>query len=244
MPRSLRCRAPSSTTCSRLSPTTAALIERTRVTFGPNRTWPLARLAADSGARRGELAALKSADLDCRVLHIRRAESGGTITAPKSGRSLTLTLGVTMARLWHTLAADWTERHKPAPLGPWHSSATATPPPRCASTPAPSPAPIPMLPTRSTTTSTACPSPTTTMCRHFLAADRPALGIDQASSSSRWRVLRWDRTPAAQALRGLRRTDRRRGVDPTWIHLQGAATGRLVQTAGAGQRMRARTRSG
>jgi integrase len=79
----------------------------------------LARLAADAGARRGELATLQFADLDSRVLHIERAESGGTITTPKSGRSLTLTLGATTTRLWHTLAADWAQREAPAPLGQW-----------------------------------------------------------------------------------------------------------------------------
>jgi integrase len=79
----------------------------------------LARLAADAGARRGELAALQLSDLDGRVLHILRAESAGTITSRKSDRSLTLTLGATTARLWQTLATEWAQREAPAPLGPW-----------------------------------------------------------------------------------------------------------------------------
>lgn len=48
----------------------------------------LVRLAADSGARRGELAALQFADLDGRVLHIVGALSAGTVTTPKSGHAL------------------------------------------------------------------------------------------------------------------------------------------------------------
>lgn len=45
----------------------------------------LVRLAADSGARRGELAALKIGDLEGRVLQICRNISGGcTVTAPVS----------------------------------------------------------------------------------------------------------------------------------------------------------------
>ena len=46
----------------------------------------LVRLAADSGARRGELAALRFDDLNDRVLHIARAASADVIGPPKSGR--------------------------------------------------------------------------------------------------------------------------------------------------------------
>jgi len=43
----------------------------------------LVRLAADSGARLGELAALQFTDLDGRILHIRRAVSADVVTTPK-----------------------------------------------------------------------------------------------------------------------------------------------------------------
>jgi len=46
----------------------------------------LVRLAADTGARRGELAALQITDLEGRVLNIERALSAGILTTPKSGR--------------------------------------------------------------------------------------------------------------------------------------------------------------
>lgn len=46
----------------------------------------LVRLAADSGARRGELAGLQFGDLDTRVLHIARAISAGIVGTPKAGR--------------------------------------------------------------------------------------------------------------------------------------------------------------
>jgi len=55
----------------------------------------LVRLPADTGARRGELAALRLTDLDRRVLTIERALSAGRLTRPKSGRARTLTVGAT-----------------------------------------------------------------------------------------------------------------------------------------------------
>lgn len=79
----------------------------------------LARLAADSGARRGELVVLRFEDLAGRVLRIQRGVSGSTITAPKSGRPRSLTLGTGTARLWHTLEADWRARNDHRPFGPW-----------------------------------------------------------------------------------------------------------------------------
>lgn len=78
----------------------------------------LVRLAADSGARRGELAALRLDDLHGRVLHISRADSAGQLTTPKSGHGRTLTLGAGTARLWHTLIAEWEDRAT-HPIGPW-----------------------------------------------------------------------------------------------------------------------------
>jgi integrase len=78
----------------------------------------LVRLAADTGARRGELAALQIADLDGRVLRIDKAVSAGVLTTPKSGHGRVLTLGATTARLWHTLTGAWNTRAG-HPVGPW-----------------------------------------------------------------------------------------------------------------------------
>jgi integrase len=57
----------------------------------------LVRLAADSGARRGELVALRFDDFDGRVLRIARAMSDGVITTPKSGHGRQLTLAASTA---------------------------------------------------------------------------------------------------------------------------------------------------
>jgi len=85
----------------------------------------MVRLAADSGARRGELVALRFDDLDGRVLHICRAASADVITTPKSGHARTLTLGFATARLWRTLEQDWGRRSEAA-LGPWVFSPETT----------------------------------------------------------------------------------------------------------------------
>jgi integrase len=85
----------------------------------------MVRLAADSGARRGELVALRFDDLDGRVLHIRRAASADVITTPKSGHPRTLTLGSATARLWSTLEQDW-HRRSVESLGPWVFSPDVT----------------------------------------------------------------------------------------------------------------------
>jgi integrase len=82
----------------------------------------LVRLAADSGARRGELAALQFSDLDGRVLHIDRAMSDSVITTPKSGHGRHLTLGASTVALIVGLHADW-EQRSDTPLGPWLFSA-------------------------------------------------------------------------------------------------------------------------
>ena len=60
----------------------------------------LTRLAADSGARRGELAALQLGDLDGDILTIARAASNEVVGPTKSGRIRGLTLGPTTAALW------------------------------------------------------------------------------------------------------------------------------------------------
>ena len=78
----------------------------------------MVRLAADSGARRGELAALRVDDLDGRVLRIERAMSGGEISPPTSGHSRWLTLGAHTPTLWHDAVGSWRQREA-GRLGPW-----------------------------------------------------------------------------------------------------------------------------
>jgi integrase len=90
----------------------------------------LARLAADTGARRGELAALQIDDLDGDVLTISWATSNEVVGPTKTGRVRRLTLGATTAQLWRTSVATWRERAEVDPgydpgrsvagrFGPW-----------------------------------------------------------------------------------------------------------------------------
>jgi integrase len=79
----------------------------------------LARLAADSGACRGELAALQIGDLDGEVLTIARATSNEIVGATKTGRTRRLTLGRTTAGLWRTAVQTWRDRAGPGRFGPW-----------------------------------------------------------------------------------------------------------------------------
>jgi integrase len=82
----------------------------------------LVRLAADTGARRGELAALQIQDLTGRVLRIDRAFSADVLTVPKSGHGRVMTVGASTADLWHTLTHRWAERfteHGLGRIGPW-----------------------------------------------------------------------------------------------------------------------------
>jgi integrase len=78
----------------------------------------LVRLAADTGARRGELVALRFDDLENRTLRIERAVSGSELGPTKSHRPRTLTVGASTARLWRTLEADWSARCYDQ-RGPW-----------------------------------------------------------------------------------------------------------------------------
>ena len=78
----------------------------------------LLRLAADTGARRGELVALRVDDLQGRVLRIERAVSAETLTTPKSGHGRVLTVGAGTAALWEHLTARW-QRELVEPIGPW-----------------------------------------------------------------------------------------------------------------------------
>ena len=83
------------------------------------------RLAADSGARRGELAALRFDDLNGRVLRIERSVSAEELTTPKSGRGRSVTLGAATALLWARLEEEWRHREATQALGPWLFSSDA-----------------------------------------------------------------------------------------------------------------------
>jgi len=67
--------------------------------FAAERDLLLVRLAADSGARLGELAVLRRSDLDGRVLTIERGLSQGMLGPTKFSRARRLTLGATTAAL-------------------------------------------------------------------------------------------------------------------------------------------------
>jgi len=80
----------------------------------------LVRLAADSGARRGELVALRFDDLEDRVLTIQRGVSADMLGPTKTGRTRRLTLGRRTIELWRSTAGAWASRlPEGATLGPW-----------------------------------------------------------------------------------------------------------------------------
>ena len=80
----------------------------------------LVRLAADSGARRGELVALRFDDLDGRVLSIERGVSADVLGPTKTGRTRRITLGRQTVGLWGSSAACWNGRlPEGVGLGPW-----------------------------------------------------------------------------------------------------------------------------
>ena len=83
----------------------------------------LLRLAADSGARRGELAALRTTDLHGRLLHIERGVSDEIVTTTKTGRSRRITLGAATAQLWHEQVTTWQQHLGDQRLGAWLFSA-------------------------------------------------------------------------------------------------------------------------
>jgi integrase len=68
------------------------------------------RLAADSGARRGELAALRRCALDGRVLTIEPGSSGEQVGPTKTRQVRRLTLGRTTVELWRVGEAAWRRR--------------------------------------------------------------------------------------------------------------------------------------
>jgi len=87
----------------------------------------LVRLAADSGARRGELVALRFDDLEGRVLTIERGVSADVLGPTKTGRARRLTLGRRTSELWRSSAELWAGRLPDgAPLGPWLFSPETT----------------------------------------------------------------------------------------------------------------------
>ncbi len=75
----------------------------------------LLRLAADTGARRGELGALRLPDLAGRRLLIERGVSAEVVTTTKTGRVRTITVGSETARLWQDSVRVWRDL---APDGP------------------------------------------------------------------------------------------------------------------------------
>lgn len=84
----------------------------------------LARLAADTGARRGELAALQIGDLDGHVLTIARAASMEIIGSTKTRQIRRLTLGLAAAVLWRDTVDRWRQRAgNDTEFGPWLFSA-------------------------------------------------------------------------------------------------------------------------
>jgi integrase len=83
----------------------------------------LCRLAADTGARRGELAALQLGDLDGLVLTIERAASEEVIGPTKTRAVRRLTLGPTSTALWQASVQAWKTRSGSDRFGPWLFSA-------------------------------------------------------------------------------------------------------------------------
>lgn len=84
----------------------------------------LLRLAADTGARRGELSALRLSDLHGRVLHIDRGVSDEIVTTTKTGRSRRVTVGVGTVELWRRNVDTWQQRVAGGDqFGPWLFSA-------------------------------------------------------------------------------------------------------------------------
>ena len=94
-----------------------------RLLYSAEQAHLLARVAADSGARRGELAVLRRTDLDGRVLTVERGLSGGVFGSTKTGRTRRLTLGATTAALIDQHFESWASRG-PQPVDDWLFAAT------------------------------------------------------------------------------------------------------------------------
>ena len=105
------------TTADELVATLGGAIERLHKT---EQIRLLVRLAADSGARRGELVALRFDNLEDRVLTIQRGVSADLLGPTKTGRTRRLTLGRRTIELWRSSAGAWASRlPEGATLGPW-----------------------------------------------------------------------------------------------------------------------------
>ncbi len=87
--------------------------------FAAEQTLLLVRLAADSGARRGELAVLRLGDLESRVLTIERGLSHGVVGSTKSTRTRRLTLGETTTALMVDHVVAWKQCSGEPPTGDW-----------------------------------------------------------------------------------------------------------------------------
>jgi integrase len=90
--------------------------QRKRSAFVAEQDLVLVRLAADSGARRGEQAVLRLGDLDRRVLTIERGLSRGVLGSTKSSRTRRLTLGATTAAMIESHFVAW-RAFEPQPVG-------------------------------------------------------------------------------------------------------------------------------
>ncbi len=106
-------RAETAMTAMTDQPTSLLLRQRA---FRADQDHLLVRLAADSGARRGELAVLRHSDLDDRILTIARGLSAGVLGNTKSGRTRRMTLGATTAQLINRHIATW---NSPQAEGDW-----------------------------------------------------------------------------------------------------------------------------
>jgi integrase len=82
-------------------------VARARRLFAAEQVLLLVRLAADSGARPGELAALRLSDLDGRVLTIERSLSAGVLGPTKSGRTRRVTLGAATVDMIRRHFSGW-----------------------------------------------------------------------------------------------------------------------------------------
>jgi integrase len=85
-------------------------LEQQRLLFSAEQGLVLVRLAADSGARRGELAVLRLGDIEGRVLTIERGLSRGVLGSTKSERTRRLTLGSTTTSIICSQYSAWIER--------------------------------------------------------------------------------------------------------------------------------------
>jgi integrase len=101
--------------------------------FDAEQSLLLVRLAADSAARRGELAALRLSDLHGQVLTIERSLSAGVLGSTKSGRTRRVTLGSGTADMIRRHFRAWAARvepeqdwlFSPSPRRPAHMTAGA-----------------------------------------------------------------------------------------------------------------------